>query len=41
MHKIRDEMKFESLDALKAQIAADIIVARRYFQDNILMNKIF
>ncbi len=41
MHKIREEMKFESLDALKAQIAADIIVARRYFQDNILMNKIF
>ena len=32
MHKIRDEMKFESLDALKAQIAADIIVARDFFE---------
>ena len=31
LHKIRDEMKFESLDALKAQIAADIMVARDYF----------
>jgi riboflavin kinase / FMN adenylyltransferase len=31
MHKIREEMKFENLDALKAQIAADIIVARHYF----------
>ena len=41
MHKIREEMKFESLDALKAQIAADIIVARHYFQDSILTNKIF
>ena len=33
MHKIREEMKFESLDALKAQIAADIIVARHYFNE--------
>ena len=31
MHKIREEMKFESLDALKTQIAADIVVARDYF----------
>lgn len=31
LHKIRDEMKFDSLDALKAQIAADIVVARKYF----------
>jgi riboflavin kinase / FMN adenylyltransferase len=31
LHKIREEMKFESLDALKAQIAKDIIVARDYF----------
>jgi riboflavin kinase / FMN adenylyltransferase len=30
-HKIREEQKFESLDALKAQIAQDIIVARQYF----------
>ena len=33
LHKIRDEMKFESLDALKAQIAADIVVARQYFKN--------
>lgn len=32
MHKIRDEMKFESLDALKAQIAKDVIVANEYFK---------
>ena len=31
MHKIREEMKFESLDALKTQIAADIFVARDFF----------
>jgi len=31
LHKIRDEMKFESLDALKAQIALDIEVARDFF----------
>jgi riboflavin kinase / FMN adenylyltransferase len=31
MQKIRDEMKFESLDALKAHIAADIVVARKFF----------
>ena len=31
MHKIREEMKFESLEALKAQIAADIVVARNFF----------
>jgi riboflavin kinase/FMN adenylyltransferase len=31
LHKIRDEMKFESLDALKAQIATDIVVARDCF----------
>jgi riboflavin kinase / FMN adenylyltransferase len=33
MHKIRDEMKFESLDALKAQIAKDVIVATAYFKN--------
>ncbi len=32
LHKIRDEMKFESLDALKAQIAADVLVAREFFK---------
>ncbi len=32
LHKIRDEMKFDGLDALKAQIAQDVIVARQYFQ---------
>ena len=31
LHKIREEMKFDSLEALKAQIAQDIIVARQYF----------
>ena len=31
MHKIREEQKFESLDALKAQIAQDIHVARDFF----------
>ena len=30
LHKIRIEMKFESLDALKAQIAADVVVARDF-----------
>ena len=36
MHKIREEMKFESLDVLKAQIAADIVVAREFFTTVIL-----
>lgn len=31
LHKIRDEMKFESLDALKAQIALDVMAARDFF----------
>lgn len=31
-HKVRDEMKFESLDALKAQIAQDVVVAKEYFK---------
>ena len=31
LHKIREEMKFDSLEALKAQIAADIVVAREFF----------
>jgi riboflavin kinase/FMN adenylyltransferase len=31
LYKIRDEMKFENLDALKAQIAADVKVARDFF----------
>ncbi len=31
LHKIRDEMKFSGLDALKAQIAHDVIEARNYF----------
>jgi len=30
-HKIRDEMKFDGLDALKAQIAKDAEVAREFF----------
>ena len=31
LHKIRNELKFDNLDALKAQIAADIVVARWFF----------
>ena len=31
LHKIREEQKFESLDALKAQIARDIGIARDFF----------
>jgi riboflavin kinase/FMN adenylyltransferase len=31
LHKLRDEMKFESLDALKAQIANDVKLARIFF----------
>ncbi|PKO50371.1 MAG: bifunctional riboflavin kinase/FAD synthetase [Betaproteobacteria bacterium HGW-Betaproteobacteria-20] len=31
LHKIRNEMKFDSLDALKAQISADVTVAREFF----------
>jgi len=31
LHKIREEMKFDGLDALKAQIAKDVTVARDYF----------
>ncbi len=31
LHKIRDEMKFDGLDALKAQIGQDVVVARNYF----------
>jgi riboflavin kinase/FMN adenylyltransferase len=32
-HKVRDEMKFDSLDALKAQIAQDVVVAKEYFKN--------
>jgi riboflavin kinase/FMN adenylyltransferase len=38
LHKIRDEMKFNGLDALKAQIAQDIIVAREYFNQQDVKN---
>jgi riboflavin kinase/FMN adenylyltransferase len=31
LHKIRDEMKFESLDALKSQIAVDVLTAQSFF----------
>lgn len=31
LHKIRDEMKFDGLDALKAQIARDVEMAREFF----------
>lgn len=32
-HKIRDEMKFDGLDALKARIAQDVVIAKTYFND--------
>ena len=31
-HKLRDEMKFDGLDALKMQIAKDVIEAKNYFK---------
>jgi riboflavin kinase/FMN adenylyltransferase len=31
LHRLRDEAKFESLDALKAQIARDVAAVRAYF----------
>lgn len=31
LHKIRDEMKFDSLDALKTQIGKDVAMARSFF----------
>ena len=34
MHKLRSEAKFESLDALKAQIARDVADVRAYFKLN-------
>ncbi len=35
LHKIRNEMKFSGLDALKAQIAQDVIDARNFFSNDI------
>lgn len=32
LHKLREEMKFPGLDALKAQIAADVDAAKNYFK---------
>ncbi|OYZ70596.1 MAG: riboflavin biosynthesis protein RibF [Methylophilaceae bacterium 17-43-7] len=32
-HKVRDEVKFENLDALKTQIAKDVAVATDYFKN--------
>lgn len=34
LHKIRDEKKFDGLEALKAQIAQDVLVARAFFHKN-------
>jgi riboflavin kinase/FMN adenylyltransferase len=34
MHKLRNEAKFDSLDALKAQIARDVDDVRTYFKSN-------
>ncbi|MGR8935164.1 MAG: bifunctional riboflavin kinase/FAD synthetase [Gammaproteobacteria bacterium] len=33
-HKIRDEMRFHSLEALRRQIADDVAAARRFFADD-------
>lgn len=33
-HKVRDEMKFANLEALKAQIAQDVIVAKSFFDSD-------
>ena len=38
LHKIRNEMKFSGLDALKAQIAQDVVVARAYFNKQDVKN---
>lgn len=38
LHKIRDEMKFDGLDALKAQIKKDVAVARDFF-DSVISTK--
>ena len=32
LHKLRDEAKYESLDALKDQIARDVADVRAYFE---------
>jgi riboflavin kinase/FMN adenylyltransferase len=32
-HKVRDEMKFDGLDALKLQIAQDVQIAKDYFKN--------
>ena len=32
--RLRDEIRFDSLDALKTQIASDAETTRRYFQDH-------
>jgi riboflavin kinase / FMN adenylyltransferase len=37
--KIRDEIKFDSLDALKNQIAKDMLVARQYFKNEDFKNQ--
>jgi riboflavin kinase / FMN adenylyltransferase len=34
LHKMRDEMKFDSLDALTAQIGRDVKDIRNYFEGN-------
>ena len=33
LHKLRDEVKFDALDALKAQIARDVLATRTYFSN--------
>jgi riboflavin kinase/FMN adenylyltransferase len=35
LHKIREEMKFDGLDALKAQITQDVITAKTFFKQSL------
>jgi len=39
LHKLRDEEKFDSLEALKAQIARDVVAVRAYFDTHSLDGK--
>jgi riboflavin kinase/FMN adenylyltransferase len=38
LHKLRDEMKFDSLDALREQIGRDVDATRAYFDTTLSAN---
>lgn len=40
LHKLRDEVKFTSVDALIAQINKDIVAAKTFFEQNIVIESI-